>query len=234
MDISIGEPFSSPAWGSNFMVFSSETGDPIGETGVKEYLAKVCAYAKQHEIYLVPERFIMQGFHTLCLISPQGKVVQAQQALHLSREHKLLRRGHSIDLALTEFGSIFLCVDQDIYYPEIIKLANNMGAQIIISSQKIDPQEYSNHTVVAGVWNASQSNHVFTIGVSNVFSCIAAPRIIKQYEQGFVVPPSDRMPVTAPLRTDVLEQLPLKPRMHSRIYLAHEKELKRQINEETS
>lgn len=225
LNISIGEPFSSPAWGSNFMVFSSPTGAPIPESELKEYLRKACHYAKKNGIYLVPERFIMMDYHCLCLIDPEGNVMGAQQALFHSPENSYLKKGKELSLIPTEFGSVVLCVDIDIYYPEVAKIAKNMGGDYIISSQYVPAEDYTSHSVVAGVWNASQSNHIFTVGVSNVFQCICAPRIVKQYSHGFIVQPTSKLPVVAGMKADLLAQLPAKPALSRTVYVMHEREL---------
>lgn len=223
--VGLGEPFSSPTWGSNVVVFSSADGQPIGEAGVQDYLRRVSAYARNNQVYLVPERFILTGHHCMCLIGPDGRVLQAQKALHLAPEHRHLERGKTIDLVQTEFGTIFLCVDVDIFYPEVVRIAANRGADYIITSGYLPEDVYTNHKIVAGPWNASQSNHVFVIAATNKYHCVTAPRIIKQYKQGFVVPPSLSMPMSAATKASVLEQLPVRPLLDSRVYLNHKEQL---------
>ena len=56
LHLSIGEPFTSPAWGANFMVFSCVSGQRISEDLATDYLARACRYAKHHKVYLVPEQ----------------------------------------------------------------------------------------------------------------------------------------------------------------------------------
>ena len=52
--LSVGEPFTSPVWGANFVVFASEGGLPVPEDKTKEYMRRCCKYAALHKVWLVP------------------------------------------------------------------------------------------------------------------------------------------------------------------------------------
>ena len=127
LHLSIGEPFTSPAWGANFVLFAG--GDPILEDTSKDYLRRVCKYARTHGVYLVPERFMLLGYQCLCLVYPQGKGLGAQKGLHRGALDRVGKRAGSMDILRTEFGGIFLCVDVDIYHPEVARIAGGIGAQ---------------------------------------------------------------------------------------------------------
>lgn len=223
--LGIGEPFSSPAWGSNFILFSSGTGEPIPEPEVKAYLARACRYARHFGVYLVPERFMMPDRHCMCLISPDGKVMGAQQALYRNLDHTHGQQGTEIEVISTEFGGIFLCVDVDIYRPQLIRLAHNMGASIVLSSQQIADMDYGTNMVVSGVWNAAQSNNIYTVGVSNKFHCVCAPRLLTKQGDGFLISPTLKIPSTAKLEAERLSSLPRKPMLGRRFFALHRQEL---------
>jgi hypothetical protein len=72
LSLCVVEPFTSPVWGANLAIFSGQAGESIPEAKAKEYISRACKYAKHHEVYLVPERFLLMGYQCLCLISPEG------------------------------------------------------------------------------------------------------------------------------------------------------------------
>ncbi len=225
--LSCAEPFSSPAWGSNLAVFTSESGAAIPETLVKAYLNRACKYAKHYGVYLVPERFVLFDYQCMALISPQGVVLGAQRGTYLNPANNTLKRGTGIEVFRTEFGSVFLCVDVDIYHPEVCRYAVGMGAQVIIGSQYITHAEYGSHLVVTGSWNAAQLNHVYTISVSGQFNCVCAPMPISTHGDGFIVPPSLRLPMTSRLHVDkLLSVKPTQP-LSRKFYALHRAELLR-------
>ena len=221
LHLSIGEPFTSPAWGANFAVFSSESGEMIPEDAVKDYLAKACRYAKHHKVYLVPERFMLMGYHSMCLISPEGKVLGAQKAAFQNLTHIDGRRSNQLDVLKTEFGTVFLCVDVDIYHPEVSRIAQVMGCHYIICSQFIDTGDYNTGMVTSGVWNAAQSCSLFVVGVSNQFNCICAPRRLTQNDDGFIVMPRLKMPIRSDMKAERLARLPQREFLPRRFYHTH-------------
>lgn len=224
--LSIGEPFTSPAWGSNFVVFSGESGSIIPEESSKEYLRRVCKYARHYEVYLVPERFMLMGYQCMCLISPQGKVVGAQRATHLNASAKAgMKRSSSITVYSTEFGGIFLCVDVDIYHPEVVRIAAEMGAQYVICVQQMTRNDYSTQMVLTGIWNAAQSNNIYAIAVSNQFHCICAPLSITQSGDGFVARPTMKTPLARTLNADNLAGCKRRRLLNRKLYAVHRSEL---------
>lgn len=225
LKLSIGEPFTSPAWGSNFVVFTGE--DIIREEFSKEYMRRACKYARHYGVYLVPERFLLMDYCCLCLISPEGRVLGAQQALYPSTQVAHSKCGVDLEIMHTEFGGITLCVDVDIYHPEIGRIAEGMGAQYIICAQYVAPHDYGSSSVFTGVWNASQSCGLYVIGVCNQFNCVCAPLAITKYGDGFLATPSMRMPMTATLHAHALLQAQQPIRLSRTFYALHRKELLR-------
>lgn len=224
MKLSIGRPFYSPAWGSNTVMFSSESGLPVSEEQVKDYLVKCCKYALRHNVYLVPEKFVTLGIQCMCLISPKGKVIGAQQQIFSNPEENV-KTNNAIDLITTEFGDIFLAVDNDIYHPEIGKILFNMGASYIFSLQRLDNDDVVDQKMVAGPWNQAQSNNLYVVAGSNNANCICAPKKLTRHGDGFLLKPTDSMTSTINIVTERLESLPLKPLLSRRFYLMHRKDL---------
>lgn len=223
LHLSIGEPFTSPAWGSNFVLFSGE--DAIGEDSAKEYLRKACKYAKTYGVYLVPQRFILMEYQCMCLISPEGKVLGAQKALHVNPLSRVGKRSSSIEVLRSEFGGIFLCVDVDIYHPEVARIAAGMGAQIIVCSQRLAGGDYNSSMVFTGVWNAAQSGIAYVVAACNEFNCVCAPLKLTRHGDGFLCAPSRKLPLTAKLQTDALSKCKQPFRLSRKFYAVHRGDL---------
>ena len=224
--LSVGEPFTSPAWGSNFVVFAGETGQPIPEADTKEYLGRCCKYAKHFQAWLVPERFILMGYQCMGLINPEGKVLGAQKAICNGPAFKSqAKRSATLEVFHTQIGSIALCVDVDVYRPEITRIASNMGAQIIICSQSINQGDYSSHMVLTGAWNAAQIAGAYVIAVTNQFNCVCAPIESTTLRDGFLNPPNLKMPMIQRMVANKLEGLPKPRALSRRFYALHRAEL---------
>lgn len=222
LSLSINEPFTSPAWGSNFVVFAS--GEAVADDSAKDYITRLCKYARKHEVYLVSDRFWLQDYLCLCLISPEGKPLGLQRALYFYTGIEG-QRHDSLEVINTEFGGVLLCVDVDIYRPEIARIAEGMGVQYLIASQYIDDEDYNSSMVITGAWNAAQSSHLYVIDACNQFSCVCAPLVLTTHGDGFIASPSLHMPLTAKLKTDKLRELKRGTRLSRKFYAVHNGEL---------
>ena len=226
LTLSVVEPLTSPAWGSNFAVFSGETGYPVPQAQTKDYLRRCCNYAERYEVWLVPERFIISGHQCMGLITPQGEVLGVQKAIHDSPEFKSIGKENArLEVFSTELGGVFLCVDADIYRPEVACIAGNMGAQLIVCSQSIGSEYYSSHMVLTGVWNAAQTAGVYVAGATNQFNCICAPIELTPQRDGFLNPPGLKMPMTQRLSPDKLHKLRRPKALSRKFYAVHREEL---------
>ena len=223
--LGVSEPFASPAWNCNMTIFSNSSGGFILEKDSKEYINKACKYAKHYEVYLVPERFVLLGYQCMCLISPEGKVLGAQKCICRNEKEPDIKKSTELEVISTEFGGVAMCVDVDVYRPEISRVAANMGAQILICSQQIHDGDYNNGLVSSGVWNAAQSNNIFTIGITNAFNCVCAPRPMTRNNDGFLVIPNSKIPLTAKISVDELAKLPPKLCLDRKLYAIHRQEL---------
>ena len=227
--LGVGEPFASPAWGSNFVVFTGETGEPVSEENAKAYLSKACRYARSYGVYLVPERLVLMGYQCLCLLSPAGMVLGAQKSAYASPSRRGGKRSTTLEVLSTEFGGIFLCVDADVYHPEVARYAAGLGAQIYVCSQQLSRLEYGSHLVVSGVWSVAQQNRAFSIGVSGQYHCVCAPLQLTTHADGFVAPPNLRLPMTARIDASQLASVPPRPALSRRFYATHRDELIRPL-----
>ena len=224
--LSVGEPFTSPAWGSNFVVFAGESGHPIPEPRAKEYLRRCSKYAKHYQTWLVPERFILMGYQCMGLVSPQGKVVGAQRAVFAGPIFSPQAGRSSVAQVFpTEHGGVFLCVDVDVYRPEVARIAAGMGAQIIVCSQSISKGDYSSHMVLTGAWNAAQLAGCYVVAVCNQFSCVSAPTQLTPLRDGFLNLPSLKRPMTQRICVDKLDQQRRPKPLSRKFYALHREEL---------
>jgi len=226
LSLSVGEPFTSPAWGSNFVVFATESGEPVPELQTKEYMRRCCKYAKHYDVWLAPERFILMGYQCMCIISPQGNVVGAQKAIHSSPAFRPAgKKSAALEVFVTEFGGIALCVDVDVYRPEFCRIAAALGAQIVICSQTIRRGDYSTHMVLTGAWNAAQLAHIYVVAVTNQFNCVCAPATLSPLGDGFLSAPNLKLPMTQRINAERLADVsPLKP-LNRKLYAIHRDEL---------
>jgi len=226
LTLSVVEPLTSPAWGSNFAVFSGDTGLPIPEAGAKEYLRRCCNYAQRYEVWLVPERFILSGRQCMGLITPQGEVMGVQKAIYDSPTFKSSgKESVRLEVFSTGMSGVCLCVDADIYRPEVACIAGNMGAQVIVCSQSIASEDYANHMVLTGVWNAAQVAGVYVVAATNQFNCVCAPIELTPQRDGFLNPPGLKMPMIQRLSPDKLNKLRKPKALNRKFYAVHREEL---------
>jgi hypothetical protein len=226
LSLSIAEPMSSPAWGSNFVVFMPQTGLPVGESLAKEYLRRCCKYARHYEVWVVPERFVMMGYQCMSLISPEGKVLGAQKGLYSGPSYKSTgKKSTGIEIFPSEFGSIFLCVDVDIFQPEALRVATAMGAEIIISSQSIAGSDYGSHMIITGPWNIAQLTGVFVIASSNQYNAVCAPIGLTPKGDGFLNTPGLKIPMTQKFSVKDLSAIPKPKPLNRKLYALHREEL---------
>ena len=219
------EAFTSPVWNSNFVLFAGRDDHAIPEENAKEYINRACRYAKHHQVYVVPERFFLQEYHCMCLIAPDGRVLGAQRALFRHVHHTNHPQGTDLEVITTEFGGITLCVDVDIFHPEVARMAASMGAQILICSQAISPVDYHSGMIVSGVWNAAQSNPLFVVGICPMGHCVCAPRALTKNRDGFLIAPAAKTPLHTKFTADVLAELPMRFCLSRRFYAIHRADL---------
>ncbi len=207
-------------------MFATETGEPVAEPETKEYISRCCKYAKHYGVWLVPERFVLMGYHCMCLIDPQGKVIGAQRALY--HNHALRpgdKKSTTLQVFPTEVGGIFLCVDVDIYRPEVARIAASMGAQIILCNQYIRPGDYSSSMVLTGPWNAAQLGGVYVVSVTNQYNCVCAPIPLSPLKDGFLWAPRRKLPMTQKLPVQHLDAIPKPKPLSRKLYTLHRNEL---------
>lgn len=189
--VCITTPFGKIKSLSDLVIFS-DVKSYIPEWDTPDYLNACRKYAMEHEVYLVPSRFVVHNILYLCLFSPKGEILGIQGALHRNLYNQAdFSQYDQISPIDTPIGKIFLCVDVDIYHPQVLRVARMKGAQIIVSSQFIDSYQLSRHMITTGIWNAAQTNGVYVVGCCNCFSAVAAPCSLTENESGYLVEPEN-------------------------------------------
>ena len=213
----ITKAFEKPKALTDLVIFSDER--PMLPSGdLASYLRYCSNYAREYQVYLVPHRFVINNQLTLCLFDPQGEIVGYQAALHRHMpSQNRLEQGDDINIMQTPIGNLFLCVDCDIYHPEILRLAKLKGADLIISSQYIAPNDLKPRRITSGIWNAAQQQGVYVVGCSNVFCAVAAPWEICPDGSGFLIQPEASSQLFCKLYFNKLERCTMGGNLASKL-----------------
>ncbi|MEF9853881.1 MAG: carbon-nitrogen hydrolase family protein [Hydrogenoanaerobacterium sp.] len=189
--LSMVDAFAPPSAQSNFVVFkSNQEAVPMAEGG--KYFKKCKQYARDNNAYIVTGLMNIADFLCLCMFAPDGKVVGAQRALFLTRNNREhYKKPSNLALFDTPYGKIFLCVDSDIYNPEVQRYARLSGCEILINSQWIEPNEYSEHSFYTAGWGAAQTNNLMVVCANNNAIAVCAPFLATTDNTGFVVKPAN-------------------------------------------
>lgn len=151
------------------------------------FLEKWCEYANKHNIFIVPGLYMEDNYLCLCLINDRGEIIGSQKACHLNKENfPEVNRDSNLNIIDTPFAKVFLCVDVDIYKPEVIRAAVLSGAEIVISVQYIQKNRYNESMVLAGAWQNAQQNCVYVINAHNYGGNIIGPCEASEDRSGFI------------------------------------------------
>lgn len=187
-------PFKRPPEGAQLVLLSQ--GKPaIPERQTRQYLSHAIQYAQQFGVYLLTGRFVLEHRLCLCLLSPEGKALALQKALHLNLLHSAqLLPETAVTVTDTPFGRVFLAVDVDIYHQEVLRAAALQGADLVLCSQHFDNGDLSTQRLVLGGWSAAQQNAMAVITTYTGGSSIALPAPVTTERSGYMLPPSDEYP----------------------------------------
>lgn len=190
-------PFSRPRRPAELVVFC-DSRPFVLQQEVRGYLKGAMDYARAHSVYLVTERFVMQRRLCLCLISPDGKPLGIQKATHLNILYQdVMAADRTISLFDTAFGRLFLCVDVDVFYPEVMRAAALKGADIAICSQFIELYDFNLSRIMSGCWDMAQQNQLMVAAAVNQSACVCMPCPATADESGFVLPLTSSLPANA-------------------------------------
>lgn len=187
--IEIIDRFKKPKQLTDLVVFT-DIRNYIPDWDTEKYLIACVKYAKQNNVFLIPTRFVTNNHIFMCVISPEGKIVSIQAAVHLNLSYKgIFKTSDEINLVTIKGVKIALAVDADIYHPEYTMRAKQLGCQLIIASQYIDVFEYKEEMILRGIWNTAQTAGLFVVGCNNNTTAICAPLDITEDHSGFLLKP---------------------------------------------
>ena len=191
VNIAVVNSFSPPPEAAQLVVFSSGR-SYIAHYDTPKMISAAVRYAKEHKVYVVSDCFVSDDHLCLCLLDPEGNPVIGQQGIYQNLSYRgMFKRSTELKVADTPFGKICLLVDVDINYPQVIRAAANMGAQLIISSSYIQLFDFYNDRINYSAANAAASNGVYVACVTATGSCIIGP------DGSYITNFSDCLPIEA-------------------------------------
>lgn len=196
----------------------------------ERFISQAKEYAARQDIFLVPGLYIKDDSLCSCLIDNNGSVIGEQIATHLNNRYfGDLKRASEINIIKTSIGVIFLCVDVDIYKPEVIRIAALSGAEIIICSQFIDSKDISEEMILAGPWQEAQQNCLYILDSNNHGGNIIGPCNVTDDLSGYLARGGVKDNIYSTLdpekRKAAYERFPIFKSLNRNLYNKHKKEL---------
>ncbi len=189
--IAVVHSFTPPPEGAELVIFCSGR-SYIAHYDTPKMLTAAVRYAKEYGVYLVTDCFVSDDHLCLCMLDPKGEPVLGQQAIYQNISYRgLFKRSSNLEIADTPFGKVCLLVDVDINYPQVLRIACEKGAQLIIASSFIQLFDFYEDRINYSALNAAASNGVYVALVTNTGSCIAAP------DGNYIAPFTDCLPIEA-------------------------------------
>ena len=205
--IEIRPPFQPPSEDAK-LVLLADGGIHFDGADLRRHLSRCVRYAREHRVHLVSGLFVHEGNLCLCLLGPDGQALCRQPALHLSLPLRgALRPGERAEVVHTELGNLFLCVDADIYHPQVLRTAALKGADAVLSVQCLDPAEETPERVLCTVWNAAQSNNVYVANFAAGGAVVCCPAPVTRAGDGYLVRRTDALPVRFALNMERLDEI---------------------------
>lgn len=199
---------------------------------VTKHMKDCAEYARQHKVYLVTPLMEFQEYLCLCLLGPNGSLLGSQLALHLPLS--MVGRLHADDMVEvyhTDLGNLALCVDSDIYHPQVSRTAALKGADVVISIQSIDPVDEVPERLMCSVWNCAQSNNVYVINLTTNSCTVACPVALTRGKDGYIlrrgIQSSIRFGLNLDKLDEVRDQLQIMENINTRLVTNYSEELER-------
>lgn len=171
----ITSPFAPPEPGSQLVVFADEK-NYTAEYDSPKLISRAAKYARKYGVYLVPQRFIVEDYLCMCLLGPDGAPLGVQRAIYLNLTYRgVFHRWDRQTVIQTPFGGVYLAVDVDINYPQVVRSAVGAGAQLIVASQFIQLFDFFEERVRFGCVSAALSGGVPVASATNAGSGVVQP-----------------------------------------------------------
>ena len=214
--------------GVQLAVFRQDDLSVIKSRNYDEFIEEAAEFAIRNNVYLVPGLYIKDNHLCLSVLDNQGRVAGTQRATHLNQAwFAELHRSSQIGIIDTPFARLFLCVDIDIYKPEVLRIATLLGAEIVVSSQYIKEGDFNAAMVLAGAWQQAQQNCLYVINSTNVGGHIIGPCTVADDLSGFLAggeaPLSGQL--SAAKRQEAYNEFPVFKSLNLKLYQNHRQEL---------
>jgi hypothetical protein len=227
---SITHPGQAPAPGARLVSFTGPDTHSIRSRSSRALLDQAAAYAAAQHVFLVPGLYRQGEWLCLCLLDDNGEIVLEQPAAHLNRSWAGdLRRADILQVLQTPLGVIALCVDVDIYKSEVGRILALQGAEIVVSCQFLQREDFRREMILAGAWQQAQQNCLYILNSSNLHGCILGPCETALDRSGFLTEIATECPIQAQLsaekRAAAYEQFPIFKSLNPGLYQRHAEEL---------
>ncbi|MEG0898182.1 MAG: hypothetical protein RSD67_01255 [Oscillospiraceae bacterium] len=164
--ITVVKPFSPPAYNVNLVVFSDNIPYYEDKSAI-EHIYKSIKYAKKHNVYTVPCRFLKDGCLMQCMISPDGEILGSQGATHLNLAYRgKINSYNELSIFKTPIGNFALAVDTDIFHCEFARTASHLGANVIIASRYTETINDMSYCTCIGSENMAASNGIYIVDIT--------------------------------------------------------------------
>lgn len=222
--------FHAPSADARLVLFADDE-IHTGRLELHKHLELCSEYAIAHKVYLVSGLLVHNQNLCLCLFSPAGQLVCRQAAVQLSMAlYGKLSRADVLQVVHTEIGNLALCVDVDIFHPQISRAAALKGADILISVQHLDPVDDTSERLVCSVWNAAQTNNIYVINLAGSACTVSCPAALTRAKDGYLVRRTSLVPTRFGLNLDRLDQVraqfPLLEKINGNLVREHAAQLK--------
>ena len=211
-------PFQAPSRDARLVLFTDEA-IRRDRAEVARQLHQYTQYTAKYGVYLISGLLELDG--NLC----------RQPALHLSLPRRTagLAAASEIELARTELGSFYLCVDTDILHPQTVRTAALKGADVVFSVQHIDPVTETSGRIMESVWNAAQTNNLYVVNLSGGARTVCCPAPVTLAGDGYLVRHTGKSPGRFGLNLERLDQVregfPVMERMNASLIQNYAEEL---------
>ena len=223
-------PFQAPSRDARLVLFTDEA-IRRDRAEVARQLHQYTQYTAKYGVYLISGLLELDGNLCLCMFGPKGEPVLRQPALHLSLPLRTagLAAASEIELARTELGSFYLCVDTDILHPQTVRTAALKGADVVFSVQHIDPVTETSGRIMDSVWNAAQTNNLYVVNLSGGARTVCCPAPVTRAGDGYLVRHTGNSPCRFGLNLERLDQVregfPVMERMNASLIQNYAEEL---------
>ena len=199
--------FHAPSGDARLVMFADED-IHTSKLDVQKHLQLCAEYAAKYRVYLVSGLMVHNQNLCLCLFDAQGNLICRQAAVQLSLAlGGKLTRDDRVQVVHTALGNLALCVDVDIFHPQVARAAALKGADVLLSIQHLDPVDDTQERLICSVWNAAQTNNLYVVNLAGSSCTVTCPAALTRAQDGYLVRRTSIVPTRFGLNLDRLDQV---------------------------